>query len=220
MAKPLIFVLIGPPACGKGTQALILSSKYQIPHISTGDLIRNEINQQTKRGALFFKDVNQGKFPPDELILEILYERISKPDCKGGFILDGFPRTKGQAKLLTKYAKLLRVEPFVIAIDVSDEEVIDRITNRVVCRNCSAPYHLINNPPKQEGICDYCGGPVVKRSDDSIEVIKNRLALYHEKTEPLLKFYQKQDLFFHVDGSLSKEEVTKQIDQILEKAIA
>lgn len=215
-----MFVLIGSPASGKGTQAMILSSRFRIPHISTGDLIRDEIKHQTARGALFSKDVNQGKFPPDKLILDILYERISKPDCKSGFILDGFPRTKEQAKLLEKYSKLLAVRPIVIHIDVSDAVVIDRIVNRVICCNCNAPYHLINNPPKKEGICDFCGSPVTKRTDDSVDVIKNRLELYHEKTEPLFKFYQKKERFFRVDGSVAKDQVTAQINSILEQTQA
>lgn len=204
--------MIGPPASGKGTQAQTLADKYQIPHISTGNLIREEIQKETPRGMKYFADVQAGKFAPDKVIMEILYERISQKDCRKGFILDGFPRTKNQAKLLDKYSKLLNIKPVIVHISISDEIVTDRIVNRVVCRKCGTPYHLLTSSPKQEGVCDQCGGVVDKRGDDSAEVMKNRLELYHEKTEPLFKYYEKKGHLVTVDGTLAKDQVALEIN--------
>ncbi|MCH9608797.1 MAG: adenylate kinase [Chlamydiales bacterium] len=217
MGKAVVIVLIGPPASGKGTQSKLLISKYNIPHISTGDLVREQAALQTAKGEKLRECIKAGKFPPDKFIISLLIDRLTAGDCKKGFILDGFPRTKKQGKLFEKHCKLLNVEPIVIKIDVPDEDVINRVVNRIVCQSCYTPYHLKFSPPKQEGICDMCGGALAKRDDDSREVMQERLKLYYEKTEPLFKFFEKKGWLTVVDGTLDKEGIFKRLSQIIEE---
>ncbi len=216
MAKPIIIILMGPPGCGKGTQAQRLNAKYGWPQVATGDLIREQISQQSELGKKLEAYVTQGKFPPDKLILDILAKRITQPDCKKGFILDGVPRTKGQAKTLDKYLKMFGIEPFVLNIAVPDEEIADRILERLICSKCSASYHPKYAPPKQEGICDVCGSELIQRTDDTKQVLDYRLSIYHEKTEPLLKYYRKSDRLTIVDGTQPQEKVAEAIETAIQ----
>jgi len=216
MQKPFVIVLIGPPACGKGTQAKRLAKTYALPHVATGDLIRNQAAADVGAQQKLQDYLKQGKFPPDEVVVELLMQRLKNPDCRKGFILDGFPRTKGQAKLLEKYSKLLGISPVVIQIDVPDEELIDRTVYRITCPSCHTTYHLKNHPPKQEGVCNLCGHELSRRVDDNQEVIKTRLELYHEKTFPLIKFFEKRDNLIKIDGKLPPDEVFKQIVDALQ----
>lgn len=219
-AKPVIIILMGPPGSGKGTQAKRLMISHQLPQVSTGDLVRNQIARGTEIGKKLESYVNSGKFPPDKLILEMLAYRISYSDCRNGFILDGFPRNKEQAKTLDKYLKTYGVEPIVIAITVPEADVKQRMLGRIICEKCHAPYHLQYSPPKKEGVCDYCSGALIKRTDDSEKVIDYRLEVYKDQTEPLIKYYQKKDRLVMIDGTLPKDVVTATIVKAIEDAKA
>jgi adenylate kinase len=216
--KPTVIILMGPPGSGKGTQAKRLMQSHQLPQVATGDLVRNQIARGTDMGKKLESYVNNGKFPPDKLILEMLAHRIAYPDCKGGFILDGFPRNKEQAKTLDKYMKMYGIEPIVIAIDVPAEAVKARMLGRVICDKCHAPFHEVNSPPKVEGVCDHCAGHLIRRADDSEKVIDYRLEVYKEQTEPLIKYYQKDDRLTIINGLLCQEEVTAQIEAVIAKS--
>jgi len=220
MAKeqPSIIILIGPPGSGKGTQAKQLTTKYGLPQVSTGDLVRQQINERTPIGLKIENLVNSGKFPPDQLILEMLAIRLKAPDCRKGFILDGCPRNKSQAQTFDKYLKIFNIKPTVLVIDVPDAVIKDRLIYRVICEKCHTPYHLKYAPPKQEGKCDLCQGALIKRTDDSEQVIDYRLQIYHEQTQPLIEFYRKKGCLNIIDGTQPKEEVTTRIEQILAQA--
>lgn len=214
--KPTILILMGPPGSGKGTQAKRLMVSHELPQVSTGDLVRDQINRKTKIGQKLESYVNAGKFPPDKLILDMLTYRISSKDCRKGFILDGFPRNKAQAKTLDKYMKMFGVEPIVIAIEVPDANVKERLLSRIICEKCHAPYHAKFSPPKEPNVCDYCGGALIERSDDSEQVVDYRLEVYRDQTEPLIKYYQKKNRLTVIDGTLAKDEVTTQIAKTIE----
>lgn len=216
--KPTILILMGPPGSGKGTQAKILMVSHGLPQVSTGDLVRDQINKKTEIGQKLESYVNAGKFPPDKVILDMLTYRISYEDCRKGFILDGFPRNKAQAKTLDKYMKMFGVEPIVISISVPDEKVKERLLNRIICEKCHAPYHAKFAPPKEPHVCDYCGGPLIERSDDSEKVIDYRLEVYRAQTEPLIKYYEKKGRLTTIDGTLPKDQVTAKIAQTIEAA--
>ena len=202
MAK---IIFIGPQGSGKGTQAKIISEELSIPHISTGDLFRETTGELKEELNSY---MNAGKLVPDELTVKILKERITKPDCKKGFILDGFPRNLNQAKILKTITKIDRV----IEINISDVLAIERISSRLSCKKCGAVYNTISNPPKKENICDKCGGELYRRKDDNPEEIKIRLDTYHKETEPILEEYQ--DILVRVDGD---QEIDKISEEILEK---
>jgi len=199
-------IFIGIQGSGKGTQAKIISEILGIPHISTGDLLRNcsaELKEKVR------KYLDSGKLVPDEIILMVLKERIAKEDCANGFILDGFPRTVRQAKELQKITEI----DIVIEIYISDEEAIKRILSRFSCSKCGAIFNLETNPPKIKDRCDFCNSPLISRSDDTIESIKTRLEIYHKETEPLLKFYKT----FRVDGKQEIQKVTKDILNVIKQ---
>lgn len=200
-SHPLNLILMGPPGAGKGTQAKLLVEKYGIPQISTGDLLRAAINAGTELGAKVKSYVTSGGLVPDNLVLEVLLNRIAENDCHKGFILDGFPRTIGQADSLEKalQAKDLAINA-VIAITVPDSELIERLSGRRTCKKCGNVFHIKFSPPKSEGICDKCGGELEQRKDDTAEVIKNRLNIYHQQTQPLIEYYQKKKIMYLVDG--------------------
>jgi adenylate kinase len=203
---PLVLVLLGPPGSGKGTQAQLIKDKYQLTHISTGDLLREHIRQGSKLGKMAKSYMDQGKLVPDELIFEILFERVSKDDCVEGYILDGFPRTLSQAETLqTKLPK--GVSPIVINLTLSDREVIQRLSGRVTCEKCGSPYQLVSSPPKKAGICDRCQGHLIHRSDDTEAVISQRLKVYHDQTKPLIAFYDKLHTLHSVSCSQPKDKV-------------
>ncbi|HSW87365.1 MAG TPA: adenylate kinase [Rhabdochlamydiaceae bacterium] len=204
---PLIVILLGPPGSGKGTQASMLREKLQIPHISTGDLLREQIRQGTELGKKAKTYIDQGQLVPDQLILDMLFDRVAQKDCANGYILDGFPRTMPQAEAY--HARLIN-KPNIIAINLllGDQKIIDRLTKRIVCGNCGTPYHLTYSPPKQPGICDKCHAKLIQRSDDTEEVVVKRLKVYQEQTAPLIDFYHRIKLLHNVDCNDSSKEGT------------
>ena len=207
---PLVLIMLGPPGSGKGTQASMLQEKLHIPHISTGDLLREHVRRGTYLGIQAQTYMEKGQLVPDVLILDMLFDRVSLDDCAKGYILDGFPRTLPQAEALQE-----RLEgqpaPIVINLELSDAKIIERLTKRVVCENCGTPYHLIYSPPKTPGICDKCQGKLIHRSDDNEEVIVKRLKVYHLQTAPLIAYYTQQHLLHTVNCDAGKEKVFSQV---------
>ena len=195
MGLKLIF--LGAPGAGKGTQAEILSAKLSIPTISTGNILRAAIKEGTKTGLEAKSYMDAGKLVPDSVIIGIVSQRLEQPDCAHGFILDGVPRTIGQAEALDKAG--VRFD-HVVSIEISDEEIEARMEGRRVCSKCGAPYHIKAKPPKQEGVCDSCGGPVVQRDDDKPETVQGRLKVYHSETEPLKDYYKEKGILNVVDN--------------------
>jgi adenylate kinase len=210
-------VFLGPPGAGKGTQAKILIERYGIPQISTGDMLREHRAKGTELGKKAQEYMDRGQLVPDEIILGMVKERLSQPDCQKGFILDGFPRTVAQAealdKLLSEMGKKL---DFALALIVPDELLVERLTGRRTCKNCGMMYHIKYKPPKVEGKCDVCGGELYQRPDDNEETVRNRLKVYHEQTAPLIEYYKNKGILREIDGSKSIEEITQQIISILE----
>ena len=180
-------IMLGPPGAGKGTQAEFLSEKYGIPQISTGAIIRGVIASGSDEGKRIKELIDKGMLLPDETVVSMVKNRLAEPDCKNGFILDGFPRTIEQAKALDKMG--VKID-HVLSIELSDDEILERLSGRRECKVCRASYHIEDHPPKKEGICDRCGGELITRDDDKPETIKNRLEVYHESTEPLKKYYE------------------------------
>ena len=212
-----VLIMLGPPGAGKGTQATIIRDTLKIPHISTGDLLRENKRQGTELGKKAKEYMDQGQLVPDNLILDMLFARVAQEDCQKGYILDGFPRTLAQAKA---YHKRLGNTSKVIAInlDITDKEVIERLTNRVVCPSCSTPYHLVNFPPKEKMTCDSCEAKLVQRADDTEDVVRNRLVVYHKQTEPLISFYSEQKALETVVCNQSKDKTTKEILSIFQQS--
>ncbi|MDO4732037.1 MAG: adenylate kinase [Bacillota bacterium] len=194
-------VLLGPPGAGKGTQAEGLVKKLFIPHISTGDMFRAAISSGTALGMEAKRYIDQGKLVPDEITEGIIMDRIAQPDCRGGFLLDGFPRTLPQAMALEEMLKDQGGLDAVLDISVEPEHLIVRLTGRRMCKKCGAIYHLHYNAPQQENVCDLCGGELFQRDDDTEETVKNRLSVYSEQTAPLIEFYQKKGLLHVVEGN-------------------
>ena len=206
-------ILLGAPGAGKGTQAAVLSEHYNIPTISTGNIIREALRTGTEMGKKAKSYMDAGQLVPDEVVIGIVKDRLAEDDCKNGFILDGFPRTIPQAEALDKMG--VNIE-YVIDIEVSDERIINRMSGRRVCEKCGRPYHLVNLKPKKEGICDACGGTLVQRKDDHIDTIKNRLEVYHKETEPLVDYYKNQGKLQVVHGSDSVEDTMADMMKIFE----
>ena len=194
-------ILIGPPGAGKGTQADILGRRYGIKKISTGDALRDVIRSGSELGEQVKDLMDQGKFVPDEIVTEIIRDRVSSPDCANGFILDGFPRNLAQAEALVDMG--IKVNKALL-IDVPDEVLVDRVQGRVMCDKCGASYHLLCKKPEVEGVCGKCGGTLVQRKDDHPDTVLERLHVYHEQTEPLKAYYEKQGKLHIVEG---QEEV-------------
>jgi adenylate kinase len=213
---PLVLILLGPPGSGKGTQAKLLEGKLQLPHISTGDLLRDHVRRKTDLGKRAQSFIESGQLGPDELVLDMLFERISEKDCSRGYILDGFPRTIPQATNLQERLKG-KSSPIVINLALSDAKVIERLSSRVVCEKCGTPYHLIYAPPQTKGKCDKCGGTLIQRSDDAEAVVIRRLKVYHEQTAPLIAFYSQQKLLHTIDCAADKEQVFHHILALLPK---
>ena len=199
-------ILLGAPGAGKGTQAEILSAKLGIPTISTGNMLRAAIQEGTPVGLEAKSYMDAGKLVPDDVIIRVVKERIGQPDCQNGFILDGVPRTIGQAEALSQAGVSF---DRVISIEISDQEIEDRMGGRRVCSKCGASYHLKARPTKVEGVCDACGAPVVQRADDKPETVRERLRVYHEQTEPLKAYYQKQGKLKIVEGQEEVADTTK-----------
>ncbi|MBI5880922.1 adenylate kinase [archaeon] len=190
-------ILIGAQGAGKGTYAAILMKKYGIPHISTGDMFREAMKNQTPLGVEAKGYIDKGQLVPDAITVKLVDERLKKPDCRKGFILDGFPRTLSQAEALDKITKLTHV----IFLEVRESVIMQRIGGRIQCRKCSAIFHKTNMPPKKEGICDKCGGELYTRDDDKPEAIKKRLAIFQEQTAPLIGYYDKKKLVKRIDAN-------------------
>jgi len=202
-------VILGPPGVGKGTYAEFLSKKYGIPKISVGDLFRSAIKNRTELGKRIENYVSSGELVPDETVIELVKNRLEEPDCKNGFLLDGYPRTVPQAEAIMKFKKIDAALNFV----APDEVIMERIGGRRTCRNCGAIYHIKNVPPTIEGICDRCSGRLVQRSDEKPEVIKNRLVVYREKTKPVADYLRKKGLLVDIDAHYDIEEIDKIIAQ-------
>ena len=201
-------ILLGPPGAGKGTQAAKIVEKYGIPHISTGDIFRENIKKGTELGKKAQEYMNRGELVPDDLVIEIATTRLLEDDCKNGFLLDGFPRTVYQAEKLDEFLQShdSKIDN-VIDIAVGKDELIERLTGRRVCKSCGASFHVVNIPPKQEGICDYCGGELIQRADDNLETVTNRIDVYEDQTMPLIDYYEKEGTLTHIDGSTGLDNV-------------
>ncbi|RLA86133.1 MAG: adenylate kinase [Deltaproteobacteria bacterium] len=205
-------VLLGPPGSGKGTQAKRLSERLGIPHISTGDILREAVREGTALGKEAKRFMDEGKLVPDEVVIGIVKERLRGEDCEKGAIFDGFPRTVAQAEALDRIMEELgrRVDR-VIDIEVSEEEVLRRLTGRRTCKNCGAMYHVVFNPPKEPGVCDRCGGELYQRDDDREETIRERLRVYREQTEPLIDYYRSKGILYSVKGEGKIEDIEGEI---------
>ena len=201
-------ILLGPPGAGKGTQAEILNKKLGIPTISTGNILRAAVKNGTPVGLKAKEYMDAGKLVPDEVILGVISERLAEADCQNGFILDGVPRTIPQAEALEKAGISFDA---VVSIEISDEEIVERMAGRRVCAACGAPYHVKNMPPKVEGVCDACGGKLEARADDKPEVVRDRLQVYHKETAPLKDFYAARNLLKTVDNQPTVAETTTAI---------
>lgn len=209
-------VLMGLPGAGKGTQADKIVEKYEIPHISTGDMFRAAIKNQTALGLEAKSFMDQGALVPDEVTIGIVRERLSQPDCEKGFLLDGFPRTVPQAEALdATLADLKKSVEHVINIQVEQEELIKRLTGRRICKECGTAYHLVFNPPQEEGKCDKDGGELYQRADDNPETVTNRLEVNMKQTQPLLDFYSDKGVLTNIDGQQHITKVFADIDALL-----
>ena len=209
-------IMLGAPGAGKGTQAKKIAEKYQIPHISTGDIFRANIKGGTELGMKAKTFMDQGMLVPDEITIGMLMDRIGQEDCINGYVLDGFPRTIPQAESLTKaLAERGEKVDYAINVDVPDENIINRMSGRRACLGCGATYHIIFNPPVKEGICDTCGQELVLRDDDKPETVKKRLDVYHQQTQPLIDYYKNAEILAEVDGTQPMDAVFQGIVEIL-----
>lgn len=210
-------IMLGAPGAGKGTQALKIAEKYNIPHISTGDIFRMNIKEGTELGKKAKSFMDQGLLVPDELVVDLVVDRLAQPDAKNGYVLDGFPRTIPQAEALDKaLAEKGEAVDYAIDVDVPDENIINRMSGRRACTACGGTYHIKYAPTKVEDVCDACGGTLVLRDDDKPETVKKRLEVYHEQTQPLIDYYSKKNVLKTVDGTQDVAEVFAAIVKILE----
>ena len=205
-------ILLGPPGAGKGTQAQFLVEKYNLPQISTGDLLRKAVAEGTELGKIAKEYMDAGKLGPDDLILSLVKERMDKPDCAGGYILDGYPRNLAQAEAMEKLATV----DVVINLNVPMEELVSRLTSRRTCSKCNAVYNLTARPPKIDGKCDTCGGDLYQRDDDNVETVSKRLETYNSQTAPLIDHYTNNGLIKNIDATQGMENTHKFIVEILE----
>ena len=209
-------IMLGAPGAGKGTQAKMIAEKYQIPHVSTGDIFRANIKNGTELGKKAKEYMDQGLLVPDELTCDLVMDRIQQDDCKNGFVLDGFPRTIPQAEALdAALTKIGEKMDYAIDVDVPDENIVSRMSGRRACLDCGATYHIVSLPPKTEGKCDHCGSDLVLRDDDKPETVQKRLTVYHEQTQPLIDYYKNQGILKSVDGTQPMEAVFTAITDIL-----
>lgn len=205
-------VMLGAPGAGKGTQAKRIAQKYEIPHISTGDIFRANIKGNTELGQQAKQYMDQGLLVPDEVTINMLLDRIKQDDCKNGYVLDGFPRTIPQAESLSKALNELGEKiDYALNVDVPDENIIARMAGRRACLKCGATYHVVFAPPKKEGICDVCADELVLRDDDKPETVEKRLAVYHDQTQPLIDYYRKEGVLHSVDGTQEMDVVFQSI---------
>jgi adenylate kinase len=209
-------VMLGAPGAGKGTQAVVLSKKLQIPHISTGDIFRKNIKNETPLGKLAKQYIDSGALVPDEVTVGIVKDRLAEPDCANGFILDGFPRTIPQAESLDRILEELGTKlDMVIDIYCSDDVIIKRLSGRRVCPECTAIYHIRSSEMARQGICENCGAKLIQREDDREETVRNRLKTYHDQTEPLIGYYREKGILVRVQGEGSAADTTAEIYQVL-----
>ncbi|EIC95948.1 adenylate kinase [Lachnoanaerobaculum saburreum F0468] len=209
-------IMLGAPGAGKGTQAKKVAKKYNIPHISTGDIFRANIKEGTELGKRAKEYMDKGELVPDDITIGMLLDRIHKADCKDGFVLDGFPRTIPQAKSLSEaLSKLNEKIDYAINIDVPDDSIITRMSGRRACLSCGSTYHIKYSAPKKENICDNCGSELVIRDDDKPETVKKRLDVYHKQTQPLIDYYDNENILANVDGTKDMEEVFLDIVAVL-----
>ena len=209
-------IMLGAPGAGKGTQAKMIAEKYSLPHISTGDIFRANIKNQTELGMEAKKYMDEGKLVPDELTVKILLDRVANEDCKNGYVLDGFPRTIPQAEVLNKALEDMNdAIDYAIDVDVPDENIVRRMSGRRACVTCGATYHIVHVPPKTENICDKCGSELILRDDDKPETVLNRLKVYHDQTQPLIDYYTAKGVLRTVDGTKDMNDVFAEIVAIL-----
>ena len=209
-------LIMGAPGAGKGTQAQLIKDAYKIAHISTGDMFRQAIANKTPTGVEAKGYIDKGQLVPDSTTIKLVKERLLQDDCKNGFLLDGFPRNTAQAEALDQMLKEVGIKlDAVLNIDVADEYLIERITGRRTCLACGASYHVVSKKPLVDGVCDVCGADLVHRADDSEETIKNRLAVYYQKTKPVLDYYEKQDLVKDVPGVGNIDEIFANVKKVL-----
>ena len=210
-------IMLGAPGAGKGTQAKKIAEKYNIPHISTGDIFRANIKNGTELGKKAKTYMDQGLLVPDELVVDLVVDRVAKDDAKNGYVLDGFPRTIPQAEALdAALEKINDKVDFAIDVDVPDSNIIDRMSGRRACVSCGGTYHIKYNPTKVEDVCDACGGKLILRDDDKPETVENRLKVYHDQTQPLIDYYTKKSILKSVDGTKDMKDVFQDIVKILE----
>lgn len=209
-------IMLGAPGAGKGTQAKMLAAKYNIPHISTGDIFRANIKNGTPLGEKAKEYMDKGLLVPDELVVDLVIDRFKDPDCEKGYILDGFPRTIPQAKALTEALdKIGQKVDFAINVEVPDENIVRRMSGRRACVGCGATYHIKYNPTKVDNVCDACGKELILRDDDKPETVEKRLNVYHEQTQPLIEYYTEQGILKEVDGTVDMNVVFDAIVDIL-----
>ena len=216
MREKVKIIMLGAPGAGKGTQAKMIAEKFGVPHISTGDIFRANIKEGTELGMEAKKYMDQGLLVPDELTVKILLDRVAREDCADGYVLDGFPRTIPQAEVLdAALEKLNEKIDYAVNVDVPDENIVKRMSGRRACPKCGATFHVEHIPPKQEGICDSCGGELVLRDDDRQETVQNRLKVYHDQTQPLIDYYGKKGVLKSVDGTVEMQKVFQAISDII-----
>ena len=209
-------IMLGAPGAGKGTQAKMIADKYSIPHISTGDIFRANIKNGTELGKKAKTYMDQGLLVPDELVVDLVVDRVGQEDCSNGYVLDGFPRTIPQAESLdAALEKLGSKVDYAINVEVPDENIVRRMSGRRACVACGATYHIVHIPTKVEGICDRCGSELILRDDDKPETVKQRLAVYHEQTQPLIDYYNDKKVLVEVDGTKDMNDVFTDIVKIL-----
>ena len=209
-------IMLGAPGAGKGTQAKKIADKYQIPHISTGDIFRANIKNGTELGKKAKAYMDQGALVPDELVVDLVADRVKQDDCEKGYVLDGFPRTIPQAESLDEVlASMGQSIDFAIDVEVPDEHIVRRMSGRRACVGCGATYHVVHAPAKKEGICDRCGEALILRDDDKPETVTKRLSVYHEQTQPLIDYYKKKGCLAGVDGTKDMEAVFEDICRII-----
>lgn len=210
-------IMLGAPGAGKGTQAKKIAAKYGIPHISTGDIFRANIKNGTELGQKAKVYMDQGLLVPDELVVDLIIDRFKEPDCEKGYVLDGFPRTIPQAQALDEaLAKKGDAVEYAIDVDCPDADIIRRMSGRRACVNCGATYHIVNIPPKKEGICDFCGKELILRDDDKPETVEKRLKVYHDQTQPLIDYYKGKGILKSVDGTKDPDPTFEEIITIIE----
>ncbi len=214
----MLIILLGPPGAGKGTQADRIVKNFNLAYISTGDILRKAVKEESALGRKAREYMDQGQLVPDNLVVEIVRERLVEPDCANGALLDGFPRTVDQAVFLEKVLPETKATiDRVLLIEVEENELIERLTGRRVCCDCGANYHVKYKSPKVRNVCDQCGGDLYQRDDDSLATVTERLEVYKKQTEPLIKFYQERDLLYTIDGNKDIEDVYEQINDVLKE---